>query len=253
VRKRSAPILAGLLALAVAAPPALAADVRRIEAVGVVPLRAGKQGSALDEAIQAALVEAVSRVAQSFVDEAEPSEQGEVDLKEILGKRMVPYTSRFRILDDQGERPAMFAEDSGVRSEYVVVVEVHVDADRVQERLIEAGVLQRADEAGKTSRIALEARGVWQYGAYEALRQLIVQHAGARTAIPRGFKRGVVLLDVELAEASADATDLAESLVEQQSDELRIRPVEVDARRLVVRVEWTPPSDAAPGPVGTQR
>ena len=97
-----------------AGPEARAEDVRRLEAVGVVPLKPTQRGSvgALDEAIQAALREAVSRVARSFLMDVEPAGEDEVDLDEVLGKRMVPYTSRFRIVDDQGERPAMFAEDA---------------------------------------------------------------------------------------------------------------------------------------------
>lgn len=236
------------------APVARAADVRRLEAVGVVPLKSHQRGSAgaLDEAIQAALREAVSRVARGFLMEAEPDGEEDVDVEQVLGQRMVPYTSRFRILDDQGERPAMFADDPGVDREYVVVVEVHVDADRVEQRLIEAGLLQRSPAAGGGTRVALEVRGLREYAAYEALRRLLTEELGARSALPRGFEPGVAILEVELADARSDATDLAEWLVGQDAPGLRVRPVEVDRTRLVVSVEWTAPA-GEPAPVSTWR
>ena len=153
--------LAAVIAFGLGVASGSFAEIRRVEAVGVVPLMPNRQASvdALDQAVQAALREAVSRVARDFLMEAEPGEGEEVELEEVLGKRMVPYTARFRILDDQGERPALFAEDPRVTSEYVVEVEVFVDAERVQQRLVEAGLLVPDPGVGAVSRIELELRG----------------------------------------------------------------------------------------------
>ncbi len=230
------------------------AEIRRVEAVGVVPLTPGQQGSvdALDEAVQAALREAVSRVARDFLMEAEPGEE-EVDLQEVLGKRMVPFTARFRILDDQGERPAMFADDPGVTSEYVVEVEVFVDADRVQQRLVEAGLVAPDPGMGAVSRIELELRGLSGYGAYQAVRTLLTEQLGARQALPRSFEQGVAVLDVELLGRDADATSLAEQLLEHGTPGLTIRPLELDRRRLVVTVDWSPPEEDVSDPAARDR
>ena len=40
-----------------------------------------------------------------------------------LGKNPLDYANRFRILEDRGERPALFTEIPGVSTEYVVLVE----------------------------------------------------------------------------------------------------------------------------------
>jgi hypothetical protein len=223
-----------------------AAEVRRVEAVGAVPIKAGSRRGAVDDAIQAGLREAVSRVARSFLDEVEMpvGEDGEeVDVEVLLGKRMVPYTTRFRILEDKGERPAMFAEKAGVTTEYVVVVEVFVDADRVEQRLIEAGALQSDPGAGEVTRIELEVHGLEDYGAYRAVLALLTERAGAQAAVPRRFEHGVAVIEVELAGSSTEVADLTEQLVALGPPELAFRPVELDDERAVLDVVWTPPEE----------
>lgn len=222
------------------------AEVRRVEAVGVVPLKAGRGGSvnALDQAIQAALLEAVSRVARDFLMEADPGDGEEPDLEAVLGKRMVPYTTRFRILEDLGERPAMFADGSRASREYVVEVEVFVDAERVEQRLVEAGLLQQDPAMGTFTRVELELRDLSGYGAYQAVRALLTEQLGARRALPRSFEKGTAVLDVDLAGEGASATSLAKRLVGAATPELAVRPLEVDRGRLVATVEWVPAPEA---------
>jgi hypothetical protein len=218
------------------------AEIRRVEAVGVVPLIQSGPGSVdvLDQAVQAALREAVSRVARDFLMEAEPGEGEGEDLAAVLGKRMVPYTARFRILDDQGERPALFAEDPRVTSEYVVEVEVFVDAERVQQRLVEAGLLEPDPGRDAVSRIELEMRGLSGYGAYEAMRVLLTEQLGARQALAQSFEQGIAVLEVEIEGWNVDADSLAEQLLDRSTPELAIRPLELDQGRLVVWVDWSP-------------
>jgi hypothetical protein len=248
----------GFAQLGVADPAA--AEVRRIEEVGAVPIRNDGRGGVgvRDEAKQAALQEAVKRVARSFLMEVDPpigSDAGgeEIDLEKVLGKRMVPYTTRFRVLEDRGERPAMFAE-KGKKREYVVVVEVFVDADRVEQRLIDAGLLIRDPRAGEVTRVELEARGLEAYGALAALRALLIEQAGATAAVPQRFEQGVAVLDVELEGGDGDPSELTEQLMALGPPELLIRTLEVGAHRAVVDVTWRPSSDqggagrgAAPG------
>ncbi len=275
VRSAGAALVLGALVLMGAA--GVAAEVRRLEAVGAVPVKPNRTGSAsiLDEAIQAALREAVSRVARTFLMDAEPAEgeDGEIEeepsLEEVLGVKMVPYTTRFRITDDQGERPALFAEDPEVSTEYVVLVEVYVDADRVQERLIEAGLLRADVGLVPSHTLQLEVRGLDHYSAYEAMRALIAGPGGARSVAPIGFASGVAVFRVELVTAPPprrparaadyptrehwseveDAVDrggaeLLRRLMRSGPPELVIRPLEVASDEIVVAAHWTPPDPA---------
>jgi hypothetical protein len=247
--------LAAVITLGLGVAGESLAEIRRVEAVGVVPLKPRQQGSvdALDQAVHEALREAVSQVARDFLMEAEPREGEEVDLQEVLGERMVPYTARFRILDDQGERPAMFAEDPTVTTEYVVEVEVFVDADRVQQRLVDAGLVAPDPGVGLVSRIELEIRGLSGYGAYEAVRTLLTEQLGAHQALPRSFERGIAVLDVELAGKDADATSLAEQLLDLGTPELTVHPVEMNGGRLVITVDWSPPTADDGDPAASPR
>ena len=152
----------------------------------------------------------------------------------------------------------MFAEDPKVTSEYVVVVDVHVDADRVEERLLESGLLRHKEGASATSKVTLEVRGLSDYRAYEAIRALLTEDMGARAAMPRGFKLGVALIDLELVGAAnsahaSRAEEVAAWLVDQQSPELQFQALEVGDDRLVVTVDWTEPAADDPAPVGAWR
>ncbi len=243
--------------LVLAAGPA-AAEIRRIEEIGTVPIRSADKGSAnaRDAALQAALREAVRRVAQSFLMDAEnagPESGNDTDeLEKVLGKRMVPYTTRFRVLEDRGERPAMFVE-KGVKTEYVVVVEVFVDADRVEQRLIDAGLLARDPLDGEVTRIDLELQGVKAYGAVMAVRELLTERVGVRSAVPRSFERGTAVLEVELAGADRDPVQLTEQLAALGPPELLIRVLSVDAMRAVVDVTWRPAAnDGESRPAGSR-
>lgn len=229
------------------------AEIQRVEAVGVVPLKESQRGSVdiLDQAVQAALHEAVSRVARDFLLEVDLGEAE--SLEEVLGRRMVPYTARFRILDDQGERPALFAEDPTVTSEYVVEVEVFVDADRVEQRLVEAGLLEPDPVGVPVSRVELELRGLSGYPAYEAVRLLLTEELGVRQALPRSFEGGVAVLEVELEGNGGDASSLAEQLLERSSRELNVQPLELAEGRLVVQVEWVPQGDSESEPAARDR
>ena len=221
------------------------ADERRIEEVGAVPLgeKGSRSGSAYDDAKAAGLRAAVERVAQEFLDEAPRPDGGEredVDLEKVLGSQMVPYTTRFRVLEDQGERPAVFSS-KGARTEYVVVVEVFVDADRVRQRLVDAGLVEDDTPAGVGSRIEVELRGVDRYGAVNAVRDLLAETAGATTVVPVEFDRGVAVLDVALPGEDADSRELAEDLVRADVPGLSLRAVELDRERVVLQVRWQPP------------
>jgi hypothetical protein len=228
------------------------AEVRNLEAVGAAPVRRGEQAtvSTRDAAVQAALREAVRRVARELLmDGLVPEDGEEAPLDDVLGERMLPYTTRYRILDDQGERPAMFGEDPEITREYVVIVEVSVEAERVQQRLVEAGLLSSEQSTAEATRLRVEVRGLHEYPAYQAMRELLTGAGRAVSAIPVRLERGVAVLDLELPTRSArawgrdsrDAEQFVERLVSAGPPSLQIRPVQVEAEEIVLAVTWTPP------------
>lgn len=233
------------------------ADVRTLEAVGTVPIhpKGGGRGIPRDNAINQALREAVLRVAQDFLADrviGDPSaddggatddENGEAsafdlaDLEKVLGKKMVPYTSRFRMIEDRGRRPALFAEDPDVREEYVVIVEVQVDADRVEDKLVAAGLIPAGDSKVGRNELLLEVEGLDAYPAYRDFRALLEESLGAAHVTPVEMSRGRAVLDVG---TNATAVDFLEALLTAAPSNLEIVPVHATASRVQVTVHWKP-------------
>ena len=250
-------LLAGLALLAVPA----AAEVRVLEVVGAVPLDAASRAKGMpkDRAIEEALWEGVSRVAEDLlVDSVLPeSASGAEPLRGALGRDMVPYTRSFRIVDDQGERPMLFTEHPDAATEYVVVVEVQVEVERVRERLVAARLL--ADE-GRSSfeSILLEVRDLDRYEGYDALVRLLRSPAvGAASVTPRELERGRSVLSVQ---GEWGAADLLERLLASAPPEMQITPLRVQAAEgsgqgvgsasggaLVISLRYAPPDPGEPG------
>jgi hypothetical protein len=252
------------------APHSSRAEVRVLEVVGAVPLDEKTRGRSIpkDRAIEEALWEGVSRVAGDLLIDSVVPETGDGvnPIREALGRDMVPYTRSFRIVDDQGERPSLFTEHPDAATEYVVVVEVQVEADRVRERLVAAGLL---DEAGRNALkgIEVEIRDLTAYAGYEQFVALLkAERVGAASVSPLELDHGRAVLQVE---AEWGPAELLERLLAAAPASLRIRPIAIaDARpigaeadpvsggpaRLTLSVKWTPPvsnPDASPAPVGT--
>lgn len=273
-------LAAASLVAAVVAPATSAwAEIRSLEVVGVVPLdaKARRSGIPKDRAIDEALWEGVSRVAaellvDSIVEVPEPDggeagdggepEDERTRLRKALGDDMLAYTESFRIVEDQGERPALFTDNPDAATEYVVVVAVQVDVARVRERLKAAGLLDTGGLAMLTG-ILLEVQGLTQYGGYDELVELLESESiGAVSVSPLEFSRDRILLHVE---AEWGAGELLERLLGAASPQLRITLIsvrEADARlaegadvrgeggaSLVLEIEWTPPppDEEAPG------
>jgi hypothetical protein len=233
------------LVLALLFGPAAGAEVRQIEAVGAVPLApdARHPSPPRDVAVRMALNEAVRRVALDLVPDMEPEEAAEF-LPEVLGDEPFDYTTRFRIIEDQGERPTLFVEDPGVEFEYVVVVEAHIDAGRVEERLRDAGLL-RADSDGALRRdFRLVVEDLESFAAYAALRETLIEGVGVRSALPAEMQRGRAVLVVNTAK---DSRQLLEDLLRAAPPELRITPVDAQEDTLTVRIALeTLPAGAGP-------
>lgn len=237
MRRRGGAVLA-VLCLAVGT--ALAADaVRRVEAVGAVGLdpETGWTTPPRDAALRRALAQAVSRVAEAQLPDLDP-ESAEEALRPALGNDPFVYATRFRILEDRGERPALLVQEPGVEREYVVVVEAYVDADRVRESLARAGLLD-APSGDLRSRFQVTVLGLDSYAAYAAVREVLVGSAGADSATPVEISPGRAVFEVV---ASRKPSALLDALLAQNDPTLAFVPVDEDDRALVVRVEHRPAS-----------
>jgi hypothetical protein len=259
------PLVLSALVLAAAVE---AADIRRIEAVGTVPIREGERKATgpKEAAIQAALREAVSRVARDFLLDADPDSRSgagaddpqRAALLPVLGRDMVRYTKSFRILEDRGPRPALFVEDAGAATEYVVIVEVRVDATRVEKRLIERGLLASRGPVAATQELRLEVLGLDEYAAYEQLRALLLGPLGARSVAPLELERGRSVLGVK---TELEPAELLHRLLGQAPENMQMAPLAAEPESIRLRVRWTPPPESgapaapgnAPGPRSRRR
>jgi hypothetical protein len=242
---------AALALLCLAAGAALAADgVRRVEAVGAVGLdpATGWTTPPRDAALRRALAQAVTRVAEAQLPDLDP-ESAEDALRPALGDDPFAYATRFRILEDRGERPALLVQEAGVEREYVVVVEAYVDADKVRESLARAGLLDAPSGDGLRSRFQVTVLGLDSYATYAAVREALVGGAGADSATPVEVSRGRAVFDVV---ASRAPSALLDALLAQTDPTLEFIPVDEDDRALVVRVEHRPAAGepAAEAPSG---
>jgi hypothetical protein len=229
--------------LVLAAAPVRAADLRVSEAVGAVPLRADARPTSppRDTAERKAMAEAVRRVALQMLSEQDPAEV-EPRLDAALGPDPLVYISRFRTLEDRGERPALFSDDPEARTEYVVVVEAQVDADRVREALTRSGLVVAPAGEGRRFQVRLEAEGLEDYASYRALRETLLEGVGVRSALPVEMERGRATLDVD-SELAGDA--LVAALVQAAPPGLTLTPLATSPERVQLRVQLAPESAPA--------
>lgn len=262
----------GVLALAavllLASETIWAAEPHRVEAVGVYPIRETVRGTSnpRDEAIQKALWEGVSRVALELIGEEVEPEAPEADegmpgtgadpakggapvdptarFRKILGSQILPYTRSFRIVEDRGERPVLFADEPGVRSEHLVVVEVLVDVDRLTAELARAGLVERPDTgSGPRQLVTIELIGLERHAGLRRVLEALRQEIGATRIETLEFAPARQLLRVE---APFGPDEIAARLGRVESADLILDPVEVDreGRRLRVLAQWFPPAPA---------
>lgn len=262
-------ILAGLQASIAWAEP------QKVEVVGSYPIREALRGRVKprDEAIQRALWEAVGQVASDLVGDADlpdeaaaptpapaagrgsaVAEQPAQRFRKALGQQVLPYTKSFRIIEDQGERPILFAEEPGIRSEYLVVVAVVVDADRVEQELVRAGLVAARPRLGGATRepILVELVGIERHAGLRQVVELLRRPLAATRVETLEFARAHQLLRVA---GPWEPQELAERLASSASSELLLEPVAVDreARRVRIQAQWRAPLpvEAPPGETGT--
>ena len=78
------------------------------------------------------------------VEDLQAEAEESAELQRILGNDPLVYATRFQVVEDRGEGPRLFGSDLDVDTEYVVIVSVFVDRDRIRERLTRAGKIGRA-------------------------------------------------------------------------------------------------------------
>jgi hypothetical protein len=224
-------IAAGLVAFATAAA---GSDVRRVEAVGAVPIggEAAPPGPPRDAAVRAALQDAAQRLALELLSADFDPIMAEPAIAEALGDDPFRYATRFRILEDRGERPALLVDAGGAKSEYVVMVEAFLDVDRIRQRMAASGLLEPSGESRRIQlRVVVE--GLESYRAYASLRRVLLDGARVRSAQPLVMERGRVLLRVV---ADREAPALLEDLLAAAPADLRIVPLAADRELLRLRV-----------------
>ncbi len=220
-------------------------EIREMEAVGAIPLGDGPAARPpRDAALKRALSDAVLRVALDLLPDYDPME-AKVSLSDLLGNDPLAYATSFRILEDRGERPALFTEDPDVATEYVVVVMVHVDVNRVRRRLEMTGLLEPAGEARRV-RVHLVIEDLASYADFAALQRLLVDDLGVRSALPVEMEPGRAVMEVD-GDRRPDA--LLEAMLAAAPPTLEITPLATDRRTIVVRIHQI----AAPAAAGGAR
>jgi hypothetical protein len=263
------------------------AEVRTLEVVGTVSIDPTRMASVVprDAAIKQALREAVVRVAKDFLADQpiddltdEEIDQQRIDresldplaspylddptqhypggsefepdapdLDAILGEKMVPYTLRFRVIEDRGRRPALFSDDPDVSEEYMVIVEVQVDVDRIQAKLVDAGLLLPNENALGLKEVRLEIEGLTFYPAYLAMRELLEGPLGATGVYPVEMARDRTILDVE---TQFSAAEFLEQMLIRAPRVIEIVPIHAGGSRVHVKVNWVPEADAERSEIG---
>lgn len=254
-----------IVGLALAGPAF--AEVHPVEVVGAYRIPEAMRGKVKprDEAIRQALWEGVSQVALDLIGEegegdadaasatAGPGAAGNADsgttpnaapvtdattrFRKIFGREILPYTQSFRILEDRGERPVLFADEPGVRSEYLVVVEVIVDVDRVTAELARAGLIARPTSVAASQAVTVELLGIDRYAGLARIVEALGKQPGVTRVETLEFAPARQVLRVS---GSFGPEELSARLRRLESAELLLDPVEVDreGRRLRVRAQW---------------
>lgn len=252
--RAGAAVAAALLAGALLAAGPAAGVGRRVEVVGVAP--AGEDAPEGVDTRQAALDDALARaplrVAADLLGRTPEALEAEGGLGALLPRPATAYVLEFRVLEDRGVRPARLQADPAVGEERALVVEVGVDAERLADDLRAAGRLGPPAGAGDGGVVAVELEDLPSWRAWADLRDAL-RAAGAEEVVPRRFAAGRAVLE---ARRAPDPSRLLAGLERSLPQGLEVRPLEVGAHRLRLRVrDRRPPPEAGPaeaaGPAGT--
>lgn len=218
-----------LAAVCLAGAPA-GAEQRTVEAVGVAPLGGGQRlGEARQAAVASGITEAVYRVVADELPALDAAQARDV-AERLVGARARDYVLRFQVVEDRGSRPAVLTQEAS--HEYVALVEALVDVAQVRDRLVEAGLLAPSGE-GVARRVRVILEDLPSYGAYEAVREALLEQVRARSATPVEFTPRRAVLDVVTRQ---DGQALAQRLSALQLPGLRLVPREAGESRVRLAV-----------------
>jgi len=234
----------------VSAPIASALDVVRVESVGVAPVRPDS-ASPRDAAVRKGLLEAVretakellaDRVVDAFEDEvideadlqAEAEAEQSAELEQILGNDPLVYATRFQVVEDRGAGPRLFGSDLDVDTEYVVIVSVFVDRDRIRERLTRAGILLAPPGQAPQIHSRLVLENVGEHWVYAEIRRVLLQELKMRSVIPRELSPGRAVFELN---ASQTPSEFLPSLQHAVSEQMELVPLSVEADQMRLLVE----------------
>lgn len=187
---------------------------------------------------------------------AEPSHDEAAALRKALGNDILPYMRSYRILDDRGEVPALFNDEPSVTLEYVVVVEVLVDVDRVTRALESAGLIAATTAADPAEVVVVELVGLSRYEALQIFLDALRTEFGATRVTTLEFSRQRQTLRVE---GPLDPSALSSGLARYENPRLVLEPTGIDlaGRRIRLVGRWVPEKAAEgvapavePGPDG---
>ncbi|MCP4908413.1 MAG: hypothetical protein GY910_25845 [bacterium] len=167
------------------------------------------------------------------LDREAPTEDEVAILESALGKDMLPYMRSYRILEDQGELPVLFADAPGIETEYVIVVEVVVDVARVSSALERAGLVTALDPETPDEALILEVVGLARYEALEAVLAALRGQLGATRVQTLVFERERQILAVE---GPFGEESLSSWLARYRNPQLILEPLGVDPRSGRIRV-----------------
>ena len=230
-----------ILALCLLLGVGAAAETRTVEEVGAVSyvLGSSSRQTARNRARDRALRNAVIRVASELLVEEGMLSPPDSSLSQALGGESVEYASRYRIVEDRGPGPAVLTGGGPDATEYVVLIRVEVDEERVRSRLRAAGFTEPSRRAQGGRSVRLQALGVDSYGAYQALLAAVRAQSGVAGAVPSSFSESRIELRV-------DTRDVGHVLVSRLAAEpiagLQIVPLRTEDDELSVRVFWNPPA-----------
>ena len=154
---------------------------------------------------------------------------------------MLPYTRSYRILEDQGELPVLFADEPGIDTEYVVVMEIIVDVARVADALEGAGLVM-AQAQNEQIDLTIELVGISRYEALEKVLAALRGPLGATRVSTVEFEWTRQIIAVE---GPFDADGLAARIADWDDAQLVLEPVSLDPvyRRIRVAARWFPAVD----------
>lgn len=231
--KRLATVAALVAALALSGPAL--AEGERVTLTGLALV--GKSSRNLRQAaMRSGVRDAVIGVARE--EAGFETDESDAALRRALGSDLLVYAERFRVLEDQGERPRV--GDHGAptgETVYAVWLEVYVDRERVVRRLREAGLVAAVQSGVPAGRILLEFQGVAAYETLAALEDVLRSFSTVRAVVPRAFSAGRVVLEVESRESPSRLVD---RLLAQTPENLALRRISGEDSALVLQVDKRP-------------